>query len=196
MQNVLVPKSLVTLTVCCSLVAAGVAHSTTVIPPSFDDLVSKARTIFVGEVVSQRAVWEATPQGRSIVTIVTFRVADVWKGSLGPVTQLEFLGGTIDDVTMEVSGMPAFRLGQRDVLFVGETVRAISPLVGFMHGRLRIERETATGIDRVRTYDGRSLGSTAQIGAQRSPSLVSITPMRLSELESSVRARLGPARQR
>ena len=175
---------------------AGLAHSTTVIPPTFDDLVSKAQTIFVGEVVNQRAVWEATPQGRSIVTIVTFRVAEVWKGTVGPVTQLEFLGGTIGEMRMEVVGMPTFRIGQRDVLFVGSTVRAVSPLVGFMHGRLRIEREPISGVDRVRTHDGRSLGSTAQLGPQRTDSFISITPMRLSELASAVRGRVSAGRAR
>ena len=90
-----------------------------------------------------------------------------------------------------------FRLGQRDVLFVGSEFRSVSPLVGFMHGRMRVERDTVSGIDRVRTFDGRALGSSAQIGPQRVvPSLASITPMRLSDLESAVRSRAAAARQR
>ena len=122
---------------------------------------------------------------------------NVWKGNLGAVTQLEFLGGTIGEVGMKVEGMPTFRLGQRDVLFVSSEVRSVSPLVGFMHGRMRVERDTVSGVDRVRTYDGRALGSVAQIGPQRAaPSLASITPMRLTELEAAVRSRLGAARQR
>lgn len=189
-------RRLFPLTLFCTLLTVSLAHSTTVIPPTFDELVSKAHTIFVGEVVTQRSVWQSTPQGRSIVTIVTFQVADVWKGDASPVTQLEFLGGTIDDLTMTVQGMPTFFVGQRDVLFVGATVRTVSPLVGLMHGRLRVEREPMTGVDRVRTHDGRSLGSTAQLGPQRTAPLMSIAPMRLTELESAVRARLSPARAR
>ncbi len=184
------------LTLLCSLLFAGVARSTTVIPPTFDELVSQARAIFVGEVVGQRAVWEATPQGRAIITIVTFRVEETWKGSASPVTQLEFLGGTIDDLTMQVAGMPKFTLGQRDVLFVGETAQVVSPLVGFMHGRLRILRNPATGVDRVSTYDGRSLGSVAEFGAARAPALVPVTPMRLSDLKASVIGRVAAGRGR
>lgn len=180
----------------CTLFAVGLAHSTTVIPPTFEELVSKAQTIFVGEVVNQRSMFQNTPQGRSIITVVTFQVADVWKGDASPITQLEFLGGTVDDLRMTVQGMPTFHIGQRDVLFVGSTVRTVSPLVGLMHGRLRIEREPVSGVDRVRTHDGRSLGSTAQLGPQRVDSMLSIAPMRLSELKSAVRSRVSAAMAR
>ncbi len=190
-------RRILLLTLVCTLAAAGVARSTTVIPPSFDALVASANTIFVGEVMNVRSDWESTPTGRAIITLVTFRVEGVWKGNVGAVTQLEFLGGEIGEIGMKVEGMPAFRLGQRDVLFVSGEVRTVSPLVGFMHGRMRVERDTVSGVDRVRTFDGRALGSVAQLGPQRAaPSLASITPMRLSELESAVRARAGAARQR
>lgn len=185
---------LLLLTVVATVAAAGVARSTTVIPPTFDALVSGAATIFVGQVMNTRSDWETTPNGRIIVTLVTFRVEDVWKGNLGPVTQLEFMGGEIGDLGMRVEGSPVFRLGQRDLLFVGSTVRAVSPLVGFMHGRMRVERDTMSGVDRVRRFDGRALGSVAQIGAQRATA--SIAPMRLTDLESAVRSRIGAARQR
>lgn len=189
-------RRLLLLTMVCTAASAGVARSTTIIPPSFDAMVSGAGTIFVGEVMNLRADWDLTPQGRAIVTLVTFRVEEVWKGNLGAVTQLEFLGGEIGDLGMRVHGMPAFRLGQRDVLFVSREPRKISPLVGLMYGRMRVERDTVSRVDRVRTHDGRALGSISQVGPQRAaPSRVSITPMRLSDLESAVRARLGAVRQ-
>jgi hypothetical protein len=187
-------RRLLPLSLICTLAMAGVARSTTVIPPSFDALVSGAGTIFVGEAIGTRAIWVSTPQGRAIRTQVTFRVEDVWKGGVGAVTQLEFLGGTIGETTMEVVGMPAFTPGQRSVLFVASS-RQVSPLVGFMHGRMRIERDHA-GVDRVRTHDGRSLGHVAEIGPQRPNYMLSITPMRLAELASAVKARVSAARAR
>ena len=190
-------RRLLLLTMVSTAAAAGEARSTTVIPPTFDALVSSAATIFVGEVMNVRSEWETTPNGRAIITLVTFRVEEVWKGDLGAVTQLEFLGGEMGDVGMRVEGSPVFRLGQRDVLFVNAIVRAVSPLVGFMHGRMRVERDTVSGVDRVRMFDGRALGSIAQLGPQRAaPLLASITPMRLSELETAVRSRLGAGRPR
>ncbi|MBY0497341.1 MAG: hypothetical protein K2Y23_24310 [Cyanobacteria bacterium] len=188
------PRRLAPLSLICTLLMAGVAGSTTVIPPTFESLVSNASTIFVGEVMDVRAVWMSTPRGRAIKTYVTFRVEDVWKGSVGTVTQLEFLGGTIGETTMEVVGMPAFRDGQRTVLFVsGE--RTVSPLVGFYHGRMRVEKDPY-GVDRVRTYDGRSLGNPSEVGVQRPNYMTQVTPMRLADLASAVRGRVLAGRAR
>jgi hypothetical protein len=188
-------RRLVSLFVSCTLLMAGVASSTTVIPPTFESLVSTANTIFVGEVMDIRADWIATPQGRAIKTRVTFRVEEVWKGAAGTVTQLEFLGGTIGRTTMEVVGMPAFRDGQRSVLFVSPDSRTASPLVGFWHGRLRIEKDPY-GVDRVRTSDGRSLGSPSEIGANRVNLMRLVTPMRLSDFGAAVRSRVLAGRAR
>lgn len=188
-------RHVVPLTVLCTVVTAVTAGSTTVIPPTFETLVSRAGTIFVGEVMDVRGEWESSPEGRSIITRVTFRVSDVWKGTVGPVTQLEFLGGTVGAVSMVVAGMPKFTLGQRDVLFVGTTVRAVSPLVGFMHGQMRIERD-GSGVERVRTFDGHPLGSVAQIGPQRQAvRLAGIVPMRLSDLAAAVRVEMNARRR-
>ena len=183
------------LSLICTLLMAGVARSTTVIPPTFESLVSNANTIFVGEVMDVRAEWMATPQGRAIKTYVTFRVDDVWKGAVGTVTQLEFLGGTIGETTMAVVGMPVFREGQRGVLFVTGAARSVSPLVGFYHGRMRVEKDP-NGVDRVRTYDGRSLGQPSEVGAQRPNYMSSVTPMRLSDLAAAVRGRVLAGRAR
>jgi hypothetical protein len=187
-------RRLLPLALIGTLAMAGAAESTTVIPPSFDALVAGAGTIFVGEAIGTRAIWVSTPQGRAIRTQVTFKVEDVWKGGVGAVTQLEFLGGTIGETTMEVIGMPTFAIGQRSVLFVASS-RQVSPLVGFMHGRMRIERDHA-GVDRVRTHDGRSLGHVSEIGPQRPNYMLSIAPMRLAELASAVKARVSAARAR
>lgn len=188
-------RRLLTLSLICTLLMAGVASSTTVIPPTFESLVSSANTIFVGEVMDVRSEWIATPQGRAIITKVTFKVEDVWKGAAGAVTQLEFLGGTIGETTMEVVGMPVFREGQRSVLYVSSDVKSVSPLVGFWHGRMRVEKDPS-GVDRVRTYDGRSLGSPSEVGANRPNYMASVTPMRLSDLESAVRSRVLAGRAR
>ena len=182
-------RRLIPLSLICTLSMAGVARSTTVIPPTFEYLVANAGTIFVGEVTDVRARWISTAQGRGIMTDVTFKVEEVWKGRVGGVTQLEFLGGTIGGTTMEVVGMPTFTEGQRSVLFVSDQVRTISPLVGFWHGRMRVEKDPF-GVDRIRTYDGRSLGSTAELARQRTSPMISITPMRLTDLAAAVRGRI------
>ena len=188
------PRRLGPLSLLCWCLAAGSATSTTVIPPTFADLVAAARSIVVAQVAGVRPVWDVTREGTTIVTQVTFRVEEVWKGAASPLTQLEFLGGTIGDTTVEVSGVPTFTVGQRDVLFIGQSVNVVSPLVGLMHGRQRIERDAATGVDHVRMFDGRSLGRVEQIGRPRPQALASGVPMRLSEFAAAVRALVSAGR--
>lgn len=176
------------------LTAVTATRASTVIPPTFEQLVANAQSVFVAEVVGVRAVWRDARERRVIKTLVTVRVEDVWKGSVSGTTQLEFLGGTVDGVTLEVHGVPQFRVGQRELLFVVDGGRPmVSPLVGLMHGRMRVERDPATGVDRVRTFDGRAFTSVAEIGAQRAPGVRVQTPMRLADFRSAVVARAGRA---
>lgn len=184
------------LPVAALLACAAVASGTTVIPPTFDDLVSKAQTIFLGRAVDSRSELEVSPTGRSIVTHVTFMVERVIKGHVGLQTELTFLGGAVGDLAMEVADMPQFRVGDRDVLFVSDDPHSISPLVGFSYGRFRVVRDTLTGVDQVRTHDGRSLASVAQIGRPPSPTLRSVQAMALTEFESMVRQRMNALGQR
>ena len=80
------------------------------------------------------------------------------------------------------------------MLFVsGE--RSVSPLVGFMYGRMKVERDFA-GVDRVRTHDGRSLGSAAQFERNRPSFMLSIAAMTLSELKTAVQMRAGAVARR
>jgi hypothetical protein len=77
------------------------------------------------------------------------------------------------------------------VLFVANGARAASPLVGLMHGRMRVMRDGG-GVERVFTHDGQSLVTVAQVGAQRTTLLgAPVTPMRLADLHTAVRAAGG-----
>lgn len=173
----------------CGLATA--AASVTVVPPTFDDLVARAETIFVGRVVDVRSSAVSSPDGRSIVTDVTFAVERTLKGADLAQRSLEFLGGTVGEDTLRVIGMPEFHVGDRDVLFVAERGRPASPIVGFMYGRFRIVPDPRTRVDTIRTHDGRSLGSLDEIGNRLPPARVA--PARLvtlSDFASAVQGRL------
>ena len=173
------------------LVCTAVASATTVIPPTFDELVSQAETIFVGRAVDSRSEFDVSAGGRSIVTHITFSVERVLKGRVGPLTELTFQGGTVGDLRMDIADMPRFQIGDRDVLFVSSEQRTISPLVGFSYGRFRLVRDSATGGDQVRTHDGRPIASTAELGRPYSLALQSVRPMLYTEFESAVRSRMN-----
>lgn len=116
------------------------ARGTSVIPPEFSELVGKADSIVRGEVTAIRSEWTGLGETRRIVTLVTVRIERTLVGQVDPdhTVELEFLGGTVGVETLEVSGMPRFQVGSRDILFVQKNGSQMCPLVGFNHGRYLI----------------------------------------------------------
>ncbi len=97
------------------------------------------------------------------MTFVTFAVEKVHKGQADSVVVLQFLGGTVGAVTMEVAEMPAFKTGERAVLFIENNGHSASPVIGFFHGRFPIRRNAA-GRDDVLKHNGELLTDVAEIG--------------------------------
>lgn len=155
-----------------------------VIPMSFDDIVTAADTIVVAEAIDSRAQWVTTGASRAIITRVTFRVTDTLKGLDRILLPLEFRGGTIGDVSYEVSGVPTFELGDRAVLFV-LAARAVSPIVGHMQGRFPINT-APDGIDYVTLPDRRAFSSVGQIGSPVLVSPAAIPPMTLTAFRDTI----------
>jgi hypothetical protein len=161
---------------------------------TFAQLVKTAPRIFVGNVVaveSFRADWRGNARIR---TRVTFSVDETLRGS-GVVTVLEFLGGTVGDLTLDVAHVPQFSVGERYVVFAHDGDRWVNPVVGFTQGLLRVSRDARDGTARVLT-DGRApLASVAAIGrpANRTSSMMSM-PMSLPALLDAIRDEM--ARQR
>src|SRR5437868_14198968 len=116
------------------LIMACAALATTVIPPSFDDLVGRAEMIFQGTVTDVRSEWTGEGGQRHIASYITFKVDDTIKGNPGAKVTLNLMGGTVGAETMEVSDAPKFKVGDRDILFVENNGTQFMPLVGIMHG--------------------------------------------------------------
>ncbi len=163
--------------------------ATTVFPPTFDELVAGAREIFIGQVVARQSHWVDTREGRAIVTLVTFSIEESLKGGLQTQTSLEFLGGTVGDVTLHVAEMPEFRVGDHDLLFVGNR-NAVSPIIGFMHGRFRIAFDPIRGVATVRQHNGRALVSTASLGRAEAPTLSAVPSVALADFRTAILARV------
>lgn len=165
---------------------ARVASPTSVVAPTFDELVARAESVVVAEVVATRSTWVESRAGRAIVTDVTVAIERTLKGPIYTERALEFLGGTVGDDTLHVEGMPEFHVGDRDVLFIRDSGRPVSPLVGFMYGRFRIVRDTRAGVEMVRTHDGRPVAALTEIGNGQPPALV--VPARTVSLDEFTRA--------
>ena len=145
------------------LLAACTALATTVIPPSFDELVSRAEMIFQGSVTDVRSEWTGEGAQRHIMSYVTLKVEDAIKGNPGSTVTLRMLGGTVGGETMEVTDAPKFKVGDRDILFVENNGTQFVPLVGIMHGRFRVKKDAA-GQDAVFTNEGSPLTDVTQLG--------------------------------
>jgi hypothetical protein len=145
------------------LIIAGMSLATTVIPPSFDELVSRAEMIFQGQVTDVRSEWTGEGAQRHIMSYVTLKVEDSFKGNPGSTVTLRMLGGTVGDETMEVTDAPKFKVGDRDILFVENNGTQFVPLVGIMHGRFRVKKD-AGGQDAVFTNDDSPLSDVTQLG--------------------------------
>ena len=77
---------------------------------------------------------------------------------------LQFLGGTVGGVTLEIDGVPKFSAGDRVLLFVEGNGVQFCPLVGVFHGKFGVRKDQKTGRDTVVMHDGKPLRDTAEIG--------------------------------
>lgn len=140
-----------------------VARATTVIPPSFDQLVQQAEVIFQGAVTDVRSQWVGEGAQRHIVSYVTFNVEDGIKGDAGQSYAIRMYGGTVGEDSMGISDAPTFKVGDREILFVENNGTQVIPLVGLMHGRFHVERDQA-GLDIVTRNNGQPLKNVTEIG--------------------------------
>jgi hypothetical protein len=173
-----------------SVVCLAQPSATTVVPIRFEDLVKEAITIVRGEVVAVRAEWRDRTTESPIVTKVTVRVDQVLKGTQRPLLELEFLGGTIGDLTLSISDMPQFKVGERDFLFVNDAGRPASPLVGFVAGRWPIQVDALTGREFVLTADRKPLTSMSDVDSRPAQSLSTMRHTSVALSASEVAAQI------
>lgn len=132
------------------LAVLSLARATTVIPPSFAELVSGADAIYRGEVKNVESRRVVAADGTNLIkTFVTFAVERTLKGPAQDEVVLEFLGGTVGDESLTVAGMPKFKPGDREFVFTQKNGIQFCPLVAMMHGRYRVLHDAAAGRDYV-----------------------------------------------
>jgi hypothetical protein len=176
--------------VVCTLLGLSVAWGTTVVPPTFDQLVSQAEVIFQGAVTDVRSERAGAGTQRHIVTYVTFKVEDSFKGNAGATYSIRLLGGTVDGETMEVTDTRKFNVGDRDILFVENNCSQFVPLVGISFGRFRVQREQTTGRDVVMTNDRAPLSDVSQLGRNERAATTG-RPLSIDEFKGAIRTKLA-----
>jgi len=185
-------RSLAVSALLVALASSSSLRATTVIAPTFEELVRTAEVVFEGEVIDTRARLVAKPEGTTIVTDVYFKVDRVLKGKVGLTLIIQFLGGTVGDLTYQIDGMPAFAVGDRDVLFATLSQQLASPLVAMMYGRVRIVVDPATKQQLVRRFDGTPLREASAFNFRESQPVFSPNPsMSVAAFESAVIAEVA-----
>ncbi len=170
-------------------------HATTYPPVTFDELVTRADVIFVGTVRDVRPFSVPTRDGVIIKTRVIFDVSESMYGDAGTTQVLEFLGGALNGVGLEVAGMPKFFVGNQHVVFAHRGP-SINPIVGFTQGLLRLKTD-ASGAQRVLTHDGFALARAERLGTAAVRSSAGTTgAMTLPQLRDRILGTLIEARRR
>lgn len=144
-----------------AMAAPVTVRATSFEPITFNDLVTQADVIFVGDVVDVRAFTVQTREHTIVKTRVTFSVSEPLYGTSSLVEVFDFLGGETPDLGMKVAGMPTFTVGDRRVVFARRD-RSINPIVGFTQGLMKVARD-AGGVDRVLTLDGASIARLSDL---------------------------------
>jgi hypothetical protein len=129
--------------------------ATSVIAPEFDQLVGDADYVVRATVKSVTSEWRVSGGQRHIFTKVELAVSEVITGTPPQPLVLDMLGGVVGDEELRVEGTPKFKVGEESVLFVQANGRQFYPLVGIMHGKYPVMRDTQTG----REYIARSNGA-------------------------------------
>jgi hypothetical protein len=121
--------------------AAGPAHSTSVLAVGTTELAANSKFIFHGKVIER---WVAAgPRSQSIVTYFRFSVTDVLKGDSGKKSVvLGFLGGTLNGRTLRVEGMTLPTVGDEGVFFVDSPgANLVQPFYGWDQGRFQVHQD-------------------------------------------------------
>lgn len=109
-----------------------------------DEVFARGEAVFVGTVVSTRAVWG---EGRKMIwTEYVFDVRETWKGEGRARRTLRVAGGRLDGRTVVLSHVPSFEVGGTYVVsaYANEHLYA-SPVVGTEQGAFREAVEETTG---------------------------------------------------
>ena len=163
-----------------TLLLTPAAHALSVIAPTFPQLVAAADTIARGTVTAIRSEEFDSPQGRGVRTLVTLHLERTLKGTPAETVTLTLLGGTVGKRTLRVVGLPAFTVGQRQVVFFANNGSVLCPLVAAGHGRYHVLTDPTTQRDYVTRDNLAPLASTDEIALPLAAPAVATLTARLT----------------
>ena len=151
-------------------------QATTVRQLDLPELAQQAEVIADVTVTGIQSYWASPAGGKAIHTRVTFSLNSApLKGQVASPFTLDFLGGTVGNHRMEVSGMPKFQVADRLILFsYGPDKTFVSPVIGFDQGAFRVIRDQQNNVDRVYRWWGQPVNESQPFNS-RGPVSAGIT---------------------
>ncbi len=121
-----------------------------------DEVFTAGEAVFVGTVVSARAVWG---EGKKMIwTEYTFDVRETWKGEGAARRTVRVAGGKLDGKAIQLSHVPTFETGGTYVVSAyGNAHLYGSPVVGTEQGMFREVLEETSGETLLVDVEGRRL---------------------------------------
>ena len=142
------------------LLAATIAHATTVQRLALEDLAKRADHIVAGRVRSSKTFWNAN--GKLILTTYTIRVDETIKGRPAQTLEVTTIGGRIGDVQLYVSGMPSLEQDEHVVLFT-EPSGSYEVVLGLSQGKFRIENGDVVNDSRALSFSDGGPGKAVRL---------------------------------
>lgn len=145
----------------------------------FDEKVENAAAIVLGKCVRQTAQWDAARNW--ILTYSTFQVEKTLKGQPAQEITIVTPGGQVGDIAQDVVGVPRFRQGDENVLFVRHS--SAGPTVLYLdQGAYRVVKD-----DRGNRVVNPLVSNAVLVDMQRGSAVAPERPRPLREFEGNVR---------
>ena len=145
----------------------------------FEEKVEHAASIVVGKCVAQESRWDATKNW--ILTYSTFTVEKTLKGQPAQRIVIVTPGGTVGNLTQEVIGVPKFREGEENVVFVRNS--QAGPTVLYLEqGNYKVHKD-----DRGDRVVEPAVSTAVMVDTGRGTAVQAEGPRKLREFEGAVR---------
>jgi hypothetical protein len=168
--------------------AAPRAHATLAAAATFDEKVENASSIILGKCVKTES--KLDPTGRWILTYSTFQIESSLKGGAASQITIVTPGGQVGSIRQETIGIPQFREGDENLVFVKSSKLGPTVLY-FDQGAYEISKDDHG--DKVITPITSSL---VKIDTQRGVAVPDEGPQRLAEFKERVTSSLRDREQR
>jgi hypothetical protein len=176
------------LAISAVLLAIPAAQATLAAAASFEQKVDNAASIILGKCVRQETHFD--PSGRWILTYSAFQVEKAMKGTPGPEVVIVTPGGQVGSIHQDTIGIPSFRTGTENVIFVKNSNLGPTVLY-FDQGAYDVKRD-----ERGERIVSPIPSNVVKVDTQRGIAVPSDTPQPLPQFEQQVNDTIKELRDR